>query len=78
MRLNLYNGALKGTPWKWLDLPALFARVLQPDHEVVKVKYFTARVGETCSRPHNLLLCLAVPVSREDAATGRIFYPFRP
>lgn len=27
---NLYYGALKGKPWKWLDLPALFATVLQP------------------------------------------------
>ncbi|MDE0253509.1 MAG: NYN domain-containing protein [Rhodospirillaceae bacterium] len=44
---NLYYGALKGTPWKWLDLPALFARVLQPHHEILKVKYFTARVSGT-------------------------------
>ena len=29
---NLFYGALKGTPWKWLDLPALFAKVLQPHH----------------------------------------------
>lgn len=25
---NLYYGCLKGTPWKWLNLVALFERVL--------------------------------------------------
>ena len=44
---NLYYGALKGTPWKWLDLPALFAKVLQPHHDILRVKYFTARVSST-------------------------------
>ena len=44
---NLYYGALKGTPWKWLDLPALFAHVLQPHHDILRVKYFTARVSGT-------------------------------
>ncbi len=44
---NLYYGALKGTPLKWLDLPALFSRVLQSHHDILKVKYFTARVSGT-------------------------------
>ncbi len=44
---NLYYGALKGTPWKWLDPPTLFARVLQPHHDILKVKYYTARVSGT-------------------------------
>ena len=48
---NLYYGALKGTPWKWLDLPALLANVLQPYHEILKVKYFTARVSGTPADP---------------------------
>ena len=44
---NLYYGALKGTAWKWLDLPALFAKVLQPHHDILTVKYFTVRVSGT-------------------------------
>lgn len=48
---NLYYGALKGTPWKWLDLVALFERVLQPHHRILRVKYFTARVSGTSSDP---------------------------
>ena len=44
---NLYYGALKGTSWKWLDLPALLAKVLQPHHDILTVKYFTARVSAT-------------------------------
>ena len=42
---NLYYGVLRNTRWKWLDLPALFANVLKPHHDIVKVKYFTARVS---------------------------------
>ena len=48
---NLYYGALKGTPWKWLDLPVLFAKVLQPHHDILTVKYFTARVSSTPADP---------------------------
>ena len=48
---NLYYGALKGRSWKWLDLPALFAKVLQPQHDILTVKYFTARVSGTRTDP---------------------------
>jgi hypothetical protein len=48
---NLYYGALKGTPHKWLDLLALFQKVLQSHHQIVKIKYFTARVSATPTDP---------------------------
>ena len=41
---NLYYGALKGTPYKWLDLAKLFRNILEPRHNILKIKYFTARV----------------------------------
>ena len=44
---NLYYGALKGTAFKWLDPVALLKRILQPHHDIVKLKYFTARVSGT-------------------------------
>ena len=44
---NLYYGVLKGTSWKWLDLVALVEKVLQQHHDILKVKYFTARVSGT-------------------------------
>ena len=44
---NFYYGALKGTPYKWLDLDAVFRRLL-PSDNIVKIRYFTARVS---SRP---------------------------
>lgn len=44
---NFYYGAVKGTPHKWLDLEAL-ARRLLPRDEIIKVRYFTARIS---SRP---------------------------
>jgi len=40
---NLHYGALRGTPYKWLDLQKL-CQLLLPRNQVVKIKYFTARV----------------------------------
>jgi uncharacterized LabA/DUF88 family protein len=40
---NLYNGAVKNTPFKWLDLGALCAALL-PGHTIRKIRYFTAIV----------------------------------
>jgi uncharacterized LabA/DUF88 family protein len=39
---NLYYGAVKGTPYKWLDLKALFTRVLDPACKILAIKYYTA------------------------------------
>lgn len=40
---NLYYGAAKDTPYKWLDLQALF-RIMIPRNTIACIKYFTARV----------------------------------
>jgi uncharacterized LabA/DUF88 family protein len=40
---NLYYGAVRDTPYKWLDLDAL-CRLLLPSDSIVRIKYFTARV----------------------------------
>jgi hypothetical protein len=42
---NLYYGAVKGTPYKWLNLVELAKQVLPASHVVGCVKYFTARVS---------------------------------
>lgn len=41
---NLYYGAVKGTPYKWLDLKALFLRTLEPHHQLLAIKYYTAKI----------------------------------
>lgn len=41
---NLYYGALRKTPYKWLDLLALSKRLLLPENEILAIKYFTAPV----------------------------------
>jgi len=46
---NLYYGAVKDTPYRWLDLHALCARML-PNDTVQAIKYFTAIVS---ARPHD-------------------------
>lgn len=41
---NFYFRRLKNKPYRWLDLVALFDAIF-PNDDVVKVKYFTARVS---------------------------------
>ncbi|HEY4667216.1 MAG TPA: NYN domain-containing protein [Anaerolineales bacterium] len=41
---NLYYGAVRGTPYKWLNIRRL-SELLLPGHSVDAVKYFTARVS---------------------------------
>jgi uncharacterized LabA/DUF88 family protein len=41
--INLYYGALQGTPYKWLDLRRL-SRLLLPGDRIHRIRYFTARV----------------------------------
>jgi len=40
---NLYNGAVRNTPYKWLDLAAL-CQALLPSHTINRIRYFTAAV----------------------------------
>jgi uncharacterized LabA/DUF88 family protein len=46
---NLYYRALKGTPYKWLDLGMMCGKLLRR-HEIVGIKYYTARIS---SRPND-------------------------
>ena len=46
---NLYYGALKHTPYRWLDLAKL-CKVMLPRDDIRQIKYFTASVT---SRPSN-------------------------
>jgi len=57
---NLYYGALKGTPHKWLDLKRLFQSILRPENDIRRINYYTARVS---ARPDN-----------PDAPTRQDFY----
>lgn len=51
MAKPLRNGALKGTPFKWLDLKSVFVKTLKPEHTIDRIKYFTAIVSSTPSDP---------------------------
>jgi hypothetical protein len=46
---NLYYGAVKDSPYRWLNLGALCTRMLPADN-IVTIKYFTAIVS---ARPHD-------------------------
>ncbi|MCK9362108.1 MAG: NYN domain-containing protein [Syntrophales bacterium] len=42
---NLYYRAVKGTPYKWLDLKTMIAHLLGPQHNITAIKYYTALVS---------------------------------
>lgn len=48
---NFYYGAVKNTPYKWLDFKALLTRILKPHHVILCLKYFTALVSATPQDP---------------------------
>lgn len=42
---NFYYGAVKKTPYKWLDFRALLKALLRPHNQLLCIKYFTAMVS---------------------------------
>ena len=48
--LNLYYRALRGTPYRWLDIGKL-ARLLLSRHDIGRIRYFTAVVANRPSDP---------------------------
>ncbi len=42
---NFYYGALRHTPYKWLDYGKLCRNLLAAHHQITVIKYFTARVS---------------------------------
>ena len=47
---NFHYGAVKGTSNKWVDLEAVCRRLL-PRDDIVKIRYFTARIAERPDDP---------------------------
>lgn len=47
---NLYYGAVRGTPYKWLDLHRLFSLIL-PKAQINRIRYFTALLVPRASDP---------------------------
>lgn len=50
---NLYYGALKSTPYRWLDIAKL-CRIMLPRDTINQIKYFTALVTPRPSDPDQL------------------------
>ena len=51
-RFNLYYGALRDQPYKWLDLLSFSHRLLKPYNTVARIRYFTARVQSSPRNPN--------------------------
>ena len=48
---NLYHGALRHSPYKWLNVHALAKSLIGDNKNIVKIKYFTARVSPRANDP---------------------------
>lgn len=48
---NLYYRALKGSPFKWLNIAALAEALLRPDDDIKLIRYFTADVSPRAGDP---------------------------
>jgi uncharacterized LabA/DUF88 family protein len=48
---NLYYGAVKGTPYKWLNVAELCRLALKPYHRFHRFRYFTANVSPRLGDP---------------------------
>ncbi|RZZ82372.1 NYN domain-containing protein [Pseudoxanthomonas winnipegensis] len=48
---NFYYRALKGTPYRWVDLHALATQLIKPTNQITLIRYFTARVKPHASKP---------------------------
>jgi len=42
---NFYYGAVKNTPYKWLNFKTLFSSLLDDKYQIIEIKYFTALVS---------------------------------
>ena len=51
---NFYYGAIKNTPYRWLDIEAL-CQFLLPDDLIVKIRYFTTRVQNRPNDPQKTI-----------------------
>ena len=47
---NLYYGALKDSPYRWLNIEE-FCNQLLPENDIIKIKYYTARVKDRDGNP---------------------------
>ena len=52
---NFYYGAVRGTPFKWLDFKEFFTCVLKSHHQILSIKYFTALVSATPNDPNKTI-----------------------
>lgn len=72
---NLYYGAVKNTPYKWLNVFRMCQELL-PRHNIVRVKYYTANVSARAEDPDQPLrqqayLRALATISRLDLVYGQ-------
>ena len=67
---NFYNGAIKGTPHKWLDIQKYFD-LLRPHDNIMRVRYFTAPMHGSSGDRQNVFLSALETLPRVDVILGR-------
>ena len=69
-RFNLYNGSIKGTPNKWLNLQRYFD-LLRPHDAVVQIRYFTALMSGDPGIRQRIYLSALETLDRLNIIVGR-------
>ena len=67
---NLYYGAVKGGPHKWLDLERYFT-LLRPHDDVQRIHYFTAMVNGPSRGNQEIYLRALATLPRVDIVLGK-------
>lgn len=70
---NLYYGAVKGTPWKWLNLEKYFALV-RPDDDIQRIHYFTALIDGSHRPNQEEFLAALATLSTVNVILGRYMH----
>jgi len=72
---NLYYGAVKSTPWKWLNIEKYFT-LLRQDDNIQSIKYFTARIQGSHKPNQDAYLKALNTLSKVDVIYG--LFKFKP
>lgn len=67
---NLYYGAVKGTPHKWLNLERYFT-LLRPADDIVAIKYFTAEIMGPTKPNQDVFLAALATLPRVEIILGK-------
>jgi uncharacterized LabA/DUF88 family protein len=71
---NLFYGALKGTPYKWLDIVTMCQKILSDKNDIVRVNYYTASIKSNSLKAERQSIYLRALTTRPEVKVIRGTY----